>query len=209
VTAVPITLPDGREARLRPIVPADAAELVAEFERLSPASRLARFLSPIKRLSDALVKHFTTPDGVDHLAYVLVVSDRSRPCGERGLGVARALRDPNQDDLAEFACTIAEGEQGKGLGTVLMRHLAAEALRVGIDRLYGVMWADNLGMMRVMDHLGPETQRVFEGCGVVRVTYRIAHEKARPSAPPTPLRSTRPSSRPSTPPGPSSAPRAA
>ncbi|MDQ4084583.1 MAG: acyl-CoA synthetase, partial [Actinomycetota bacterium] len=60
-----VLLSDGRAAHLRPIVPADAAELVAFYERVSPESKYMRFFAPYPTLSERDVQRFTHVDHVD------------------------------------------------------------------------------------------------------------------------------------------------
>ncbi|TGN64844.1 hypothetical protein EXE59_13400 [Nocardioides eburneiflavus] len=67
-----VTLRDGTDAFVVPLERTDRAQLVAEFEHLSPESQRRRFLAPVHHLSDAMLDHLVDHvDGIDHVALVL------------------------------------------------------------------------------------------------------------------------------------------
>lgn len=168
-----VTLWDGHEGTLRPITPEDADELVAGFKALSNESRHSRFLAYCSTLNPEMVQYLTNVDGVRHLAWVLTVDDPSAPKGARGVGVARCVREHEDDEEAEFACTVSDAWQGHGVGRLLMEEIAGHAWEVGIRRLRGVMLVDNRRMQRVMEQIGDEVERHIEDAGIVSVAYEI------------------------------------
>ena len=168
-----VKLWDGHEGTLRPIRPEDADELVAGFKALSDESRHSRFLAYCSTLSPEMVRYLTEVDGVRHLAYVLTIDDAAAPNGSRGIGVARAVRENETDEEAEFACTVADAWQGHGVGRLLMEEIALHAWEVGIRRLRGVMLVDNRRMQHVMEQIGDEVERHIEDAGIVSVAYAI------------------------------------
>ncbi|MHB8682530.1 MAG: bifunctional acetate--CoA ligase family protein/GNAT family N-acetyltransferase [Acidimicrobiales bacterium] len=160
-----VLLTDGTTAHLRPIVPADAAALVAFHGQLSPESVVYRFFGPHPRLSDAEVTWFTSVDGVDRLALVV-----ERP--DRLIAVARYDRAAGSDE-AEVAFVVADDYQGKGIGTILLEHLAAAARTHGIRRFVADTMSDNHRMLAVLRGAG--FARQYErSTGVVRVVLDIA-----------------------------------
>jgi hypothetical protein len=120
------TLSNGRRVRLRWIRPADAPLLRDGFARLSETSRRNRFFVALKELPENVVRYFTDVDGVDHAALV-ALSVPGDGETERGLGVARFVRSKDQPSAAEVAVTVADEVQRFGLGTLLIRTLAAAA----------------------------------------------------------------------------------
>ncbi len=116
MSGIDVLLADGTTARVRAIRPDDAAALVAFHAGLSPETVVLRFFGPHPRLSDAEVVRFTTVDGVDRVA---LVAERAGDV----VGVARYDRPPTSDE-AEVAFVVADAFQGRGVGTILLEHLA-------------------------------------------------------------------------------------
>ena len=65
-------------------------------------------------------------------------------------------------DEAEVAFVVADDHQGRGIGSVLLEHLAAAARERGMKRFVAVVLAENAAMMRVFRHAGYETKRHLE-----------------------------------------------
>ena len=75
----------------------------------------------MKRLSDRDLHRFTHVDHVDRVAFVVLL-------GDQVIAVGRFDRYPDTDD-AEVAFLVEDAHQGRGLGSVLLEHLAAAAPR--------------------------------------------------------------------------------
>jgi acetyltransferase len=62
---------------------------------------------------------------------------------------------PNPDGkTAEFALTVADAWQGKGLGRALLERLCEAARAAGYEALYGHILADNRDMLDLAARLG-------------------------------------------------------
>jgi GNAT superfamily N-acetyltransferase len=133
-----LRLADGTELLVRPIRPDDKAALAAAFERLGPESRYTRFLAPMGSLSESQLKYLTEVDHHDHEALVAIEAET----GE-GVGVARFVRLADDPQAAEFAVTVVDDWQGRGIGTALLALLADRARDEGIERFRGLMLARN------------------------------------------------------------------
>jgi GNAT superfamily N-acetyltransferase len=147
-------LSDGSEVEIRPLTPDDKAGLAAGFERLSGLSRYRRFLSPTSRLNAKQLAYLTEVDHHDHEALVAI-----DPASRHGLAVARFVRSAENPGEAEFAVAVADDWQRRGLGTALLRHLAAKARAEGITRFSGLVLEDNLPMRELLRSLGEVQQR--------------------------------------------------
>ena len=156
-----LRLLDGTDLEVRPIRPDDAGELRAAFERLGRESRYTRFLAPVGRLTDRQLRYLTDVDHHDHEALVASV-------GGMGVGVARFVRLPDDERAAEFAVTVADDWQGRGVGTALLTLLADRAREEGVDRFRGLMLARNQPVQDLVGLFG--TPRVLaRGAGTIEV----------------------------------------
>ncbi len=154
---VDVLLADGQAVRIRPIRPDDADELQAFHAGLSAESRFLRFFTPLPRLTPEMVARFTNVDGVDRVALVA-------EHGDHIVGVGRYDRNPSDPSEAEVAFTVADALQGRGLGTLLLEHLAVIATEHGIERFTAETLPDNLNMLAVFSGAGFEvTKKLHEG----------------------------------------------
>ena len=156
-------LKDGSIVRIRQIRPDDAGRLLGMWARTSAESRRLRFLGPFN-MDESNVHRFTDLD--PRLQYA-VVATRGRGERERIVGVARYERDPDRLDHAEFAALVEDEEQGRGVGTVLVRQVAMAAEAHGIRKLSGDILSDNVRMLNLVRELGLEYTSGHDG-GVVR-----------------------------------------
>lgn len=145
------TLRDGGRVLVRPLQPADRQRLIAGFERLSPAARYLRFGRHVAELTDELLDYLMAVDGVNHVAWV--AEDLDEP-DDPGLGIGRFIREPYEPHAAEAAITVAEGQRGRGVGTLLLRVLALAAIDVGVTEFRNYVLAENDEMRHLLASLG-------------------------------------------------------
>jgi acyl-CoA synthetase (NDP forming)/RimJ/RimL family protein N-acetyltransferase len=156
---------DGGTVHLRPIRPDDADGLTGLMDRSSEQTRYYRFFGPMKRLSDKDLHRFTHVDHDKRVAFVVLL-------GDQVVAVGRYDRYPDTDD-AEVAFLVEDAHQGRGLGSVLLEHLAAAARERGITRFVAEVLAQNSRMVRVFQDAGYQAERSYED-GVVHLTFPIA-----------------------------------
>ncbi|GAA3614035.1 bifunctional GNAT family N-acetyltransferase/acetate--CoA ligase family protein [Marihabitans asiaticum] len=159
-----VVLRDGSVARLRPILPSDAEGIHRFHSGQSEESIYLRFFAPIRRLSDKDVARFTQVDYVDRMALVALVRDDI-------IGIGRY--DRVDESSAEVAFNISDSYQGKGIGSVLLEHLAALAQERGITRFEAEVLPQNRKMLGVFSEAGYEVSRRYED-GVVMLHFDIA-----------------------------------
>lgn len=143
-------LNDGTPIVIRPIRPEDRDELVRGFARLGPQSRLQRFMVPKAELTEAMLTYLTEVDGKDHVALV-AFTDSPDFKRDVGLGVARFIRLPGEDGVAEAAVTVIDDAQGRGLGKLLLAVLTDEAKKRGIKTFRTEVLASNRAMLRLLE----------------------------------------------------------
>jgi N-acetylglutamate synthase-like GNAT family acetyltransferase len=140
---------DGQSVLIREIRPQDL-ELERQFiERLSPTSRRFRFLGTFLSPSDKLLRQLVVLDPMRDLALIALINDGDE---SREIGVARLSTE--SDHTCEFAVTVGDEWQHKGLGTLLMQHLICNANERGINSMHSIAAADNESMREFATHLG-------------------------------------------------------
>lgn len=159
-----VVLRDGSIAHVRPITPTDAEAIHRFHAGQSAESIYLRFFAPIKRLSDRDVYRFTHVDHDTRVALVVVVGDELI-----GIGRYDRLEDPNS---AEVAFNISDHYHGKGVGSVLLEHLAAIAQDAGITKFVADVLPQNRKMMKVFTDAGYEIGHHYDD-GVITVEFRI------------------------------------
>jgi RimJ/RimL family protein N-acetyltransferase len=148
-------LPDGTPLLLRPISPDDKALLARGLSELSELSIQRRFLSPKPHFTSAELRYLTEVDGNDHVAFV---AQRPGEC-YRILGVARWVRLPEDNEIAEIAIVVADDWQGRGVGSLLAEAVAEEARNRGIRRFSATILSDNVPARRLMAKLAGHLDR--------------------------------------------------
>jgi len=159
-----VVLRDGGIAHLRPISPADADAVQAFHVGQSQASIYMRFFSYKARLSSKELRRFTEVDHVDRVAFVITIGGAIV-----GIGRYDRLDDPAE---AEVAFNISDSQQGRGIGSILLEHLAAAARENGIHRFTAEVLPENSKMLRVFADAGYGLSRHFDD-GVVSVAFNI------------------------------------
>jgi len=136
------------ELTLRVVDSSDLDAVVATYRGLSPQSIYRRFFTLTPDPAPLVRHQFSLIDHRDHEA--LVVVD-----GDEVVGIAHWDRAGCCPDEAEIAITIAENWQRRGLGRVLIRALAGDAHRHGIDTLTATVLADNRAALGLAAKNGP------------------------------------------------------
>ncbi len=158
-----VVLKDGTVAHIRPIEPADADRLRQFHNSQSEESIYLRFFAPLRELSDKDVYRFTHVDHHDRVALVATL-------GGEIIGVGRF--DRISEATAEVAFNISDRMQGKGIGSVMLEHLAAIAPDVGVTRFTAEVLPQNRKMLTVFKEAGYEVSHHIED-GVVEVAFDI------------------------------------
>ncbi|HSF26665.1 MAG TPA: GNAT family N-acetyltransferase [Actinomycetes bacterium] len=158
-----VVLSDGATAHLRPITPEDADRLVLFYERVSDQSKYYRFFAPYPRLTAQDVDRFTHVDHDARVAFIVVV-------GEDMIAVGRYDRVGR--DTAEVAFLVEDAHQGRGLGSVLLEHLAAAARERGVRRFVAEVLPANRRMLTVFQDAGYSVEHELDE-GIVSLTFDI------------------------------------
>ena len=130
-------------ATIQRLEPAHEADIFEVYTNLSIESRQARFNSDLSIFSDQFLRQLAQQTaGLEPQAgfgFIAYDDESGRP-----IGVAQAVR--TGESTAEFAITIADQYQGRGLGTIFLNKLVEQAKADGIHPLEAVVSPDNRGM---------------------------------------------------------------
>ena len=163
-----VALRDGSVAHIRPIKPSDGPLIEAFHDNQSDESIYFRFFSPLRHLSPKDVHRFTHVDYSDRVALVATM---------RGAIIGVGRYDRVSPTSAEVAFNISDHFQGRGIGSVMLEHLAAIAQEEGITRFVAEVLPQNRKMLTVFSEAGYVVSRRYED-GVVSVSFDIAETEA-------------------------------
>ncbi|WP_080671619.1 bifunctional GNAT family N-acetyltransferase/acetate--CoA ligase family protein [Salinispora cortesiana] len=167
---VDVLLSDGTTVQLRPIRPTDAPGIVAMHSRFSERTRYLRYFSPYPRIPERDLRRFVNVDHHDREAFVVLASGQI-------VAVGRYERLGPAATEAEVAFVVEDAYQGRGIGSVLLEHLADAARRVGIPTFVAEVLPANNAMLRVFADFGYQVRRQFAD-GVVHLSFPIAPTEA-------------------------------
>lgn len=158
-----LRLPSPRIA-VRAMRPADAGRLQDHVRSLSRASRQNRFLGGVNELPEAELDRITGNGGeVFGLFAEAVVRGETLVVGEAVYAI-QADRG-----LAEFALSVADAWQGRGVGQALIASLECRALRAGSLMLAGETLRTNEAMLALAAKSGFVTRRHPDEARLVRI----------------------------------------
>ena len=159
-----LVLSDGGTVHLRPVVPTDADRLVGLHGRLSERSRYFRYFGAYPRIPQKDLDRFSIVDHHDRVAFAAFLGDDIIAVG----------RYERLDDgpSAEVAFLVDDAHQGRGLGSILLEHLAAAASESGLRRFVAEVLAENAAMVRVFRDAGYQVSREIEE-GVLHLEFDI------------------------------------
>ncbi|ABD12855.1 acyl-CoA synthetase (NDP forming) [Frankia casuarinae] len=160
-----VILSDGGTAHIRPILPTDGPLLRTFWTRLSTQSIYFRFFAVRRALSDADIHRMTTVDQRLRGAIVAMIGDDLVAVSHWESTAARPTE-------AEVAFLVEDAQQGRGLGSVLLEHLAAAAWDRGIRRFDADVLGENQQMIRVFLDAGYTVSRTWDS-GAVRLSFEI------------------------------------
>ncbi len=145
-----VLLADGTIAVIRSVRADDRAAVLALHESVSQDTLRLRFFSPSREAGRRYVDHLFATDNTSSAALVALIGGRVA-----GLATAELL----SPDSAEVAFLVDDQDRGRGLGSLLLEHLAALGRRHGVSRFVAEVLGDNYGMLRVFRAAGFAARR--------------------------------------------------
>jgi GNAT superfamily N-acetyltransferase len=144
-------LPGGQALRVRAIRPGDRDRLHEEVLKLSKSTVRDRFFSIKMDLTPQELTYYTEVDFTRHVALIAEIDENG---AWRPVGVGRFVRDSERVDHSEFAITIADDFQNRGIGRVLLKHLIRCARKLGVRHLDASVLPQNSRMSSLLHRSG-------------------------------------------------------
>lgn len=139
---------------IRPLRNGDTDTVARLFARLGERSRERRFCGAKPRLSDDELRALALVEA-DHHVLVGYLDGDPDP-----VGLTRLVRD---GETAEIAFEVADGYQGRGVGSTLARELAADARAAGIRELRATVCGDNPPAVSVLRRIARTLDVTWRG----------------------------------------------
>lgn len=148
-------LRDGGRLEVRALKPQDRDGLLAAAGRSSGETLALRFFSPKRGFTEKEIAFYTNVDFVSHVALVAIVEQAGTP-----LIVGGGRYIVAQPGRAEIAFTVEDAHQGRGIASLLLRHLTKIARAAGLTELFAEVLPDNAPMLKVFERSGlPMTRK--------------------------------------------------
>ncbi len=151
-----VLLLDGRTARVRPTRHDDEPALVEFYEQVGDESRYLRYFAPHPQLTRAELDRMIHPDLDDEVSLVLVAE---------GSIIALGTYSVTLPGEAEMAFLVADAHHGRGIGALLLEHLAQVGREQGISKFVAEILPENGGMIQTLRAAGYKIRmgRAVEG----------------------------------------------
>lgn len=154
-------LDGGHRVRLRLTRPNDA-RCVREFlERLAPETRQRRFLSPMPRVTQAVVEHFTFYDPRSRLVLAATMPGAG---GEEVIGLGDVSFA--ETGVAEIGMVVDEEHQSQGIGRLLTEAIASLAVQRAATHLKAEMLDSSPAVLKLLSSIGRTVRTIEDGRAV-------------------------------------------
>ncbi|MFD0318511.1 bifunctional acetate--CoA ligase family protein/GNAT family N-acetyltransferase [Streptomyces flavalbus] len=148
-------LADGTTVRIRPVAPADRAQLEGLYQEMSPENLRLRFFAASRRAAEQAAERACATGRPGHRA---LLAERAQQV--LGLAEYHSGEDPASADVS---IAVAEGLHHRGVGTLLVEHLVSAARTDGITTFTADALSENHKVMRLFTDLGLDITRRLDG----------------------------------------------
>lgn len=135
----------GERVTLRLLTRHDRDLVEGVLAGLSPTSLEQRFLVPVARLPESVMRALTDVDGERHVAWAALRDGRP-------VGLGRYVRVGAHS--AELAVEVVDQAQRRGIGSLLMARVVRSALAAGLTHFTAVVLPSNTAMVAALRHRG-------------------------------------------------------
>ncbi len=147
-------LRDGSQVEIRALQREDEADMLAAVERTSAQSLQRRFFVMKRHFSEKERAFFMDVDFKNHVAIVALAEEAGRKVIAGG--GRYIVFEPGR---AEMAFVVVDAWQGRGVGSILMRHLVKFASDAGLQELTAEVLPENAAMRKVFEKVRLQARR--------------------------------------------------
>ena len=166
----------GEDPRIRRYTPADHGLQKEFFNRLSSASLYQRFMQAMVEIPPVLLQRMSD---VDQKTHVLLLAEAGTTGHRRMVGEARFVIDRCDAARCEFAISVADEWQGRGLGRRMLACLEREARTIGIRHIHGEILAGNNKMHALARNAGYRVRMNRNDARIVDIEKDLAMPTVR------------------------------
>jgi RimJ/RimL family protein N-acetyltransferase len=161
------TLRDAQRLDIRALRPDDRSEFLSAVDRIGPLSLYRRFFTAKSGFTEREKSFFLNVDFDKHVALVALIEE----AGRRIIvgGGRYVIVSPGK---AEVAFVVIDQYQGKGIGSILLRHLAVIAQAAELKELIAEVLRENVQMLKVFERSGLPFTTISEA-EVTHVTLQV------------------------------------
>ena len=163
-------LPDGTRLFLRPLRASDFALAEQYFSRLSEQTRYYRFMVQTPVLTAETLERLVAALKDERAA--VIVASVAHDGEDEVVGGARIV-PANRHGSCEFALSVVDDWQGRGVGSALLREIVRCAGRLGYHRIEGTVLTMNTTMLKVAQQLKFHCHADPHDPGITNVTRAI------------------------------------
>lgn len=146
-----VTLRDGTQAYVWPLLQSDREALIEGFNGLSPESRRLRFLTPVDHLTDSMLQRLVDDvDGIDHVALIMFAEQDGEMVP---MTIGRVVRYPDLHHAADVAVTVKDAWQGRGAASAMLP-LLMKYRPEGVTHLITEVAENNPASLAMLARLG-------------------------------------------------------
>ena len=125
-------------------------QIINAINCMSAKTRWLRFASS-GNLSDEQLDYLTDLDGKDRVAWCASITKNGK---EVGIGLSRYIKLIDEENVAEFAITVVDEYQGRGIGSALFKKTIESARSNNISMLRGYILSSNMPMLSLSKRFG-------------------------------------------------------
>lgn len=175
--SIPVQLDDGTSGSIREIADIDRERLAEGYRLLSPEARYHRFWTKVGELGDHMLDRLAKADQFDHVVWG--ATDLANP-DVPGMGGASYWRSKLDHEEAEFAATVIDPYQNRGLGTLLLGALWQVGRANGLTRMVAYVMPENRQAIDWLRHIGASAE--WDGYKVI-LRWNLCPPEQLPNTP--------------------------
>ena len=166
-----VILNDGSIATIRAIDNGDKEAIYQFYDRVSDKSKFLRFFGTHPTLSDSDMQRWLDIEGYERVT--LVLEERGDIVAVAGYAIVQQFLPARVGDVSFL---VQDSHQGKGVGPIMLEHLAQIGREGNVSRFFAEMLMQNRTMTQVFISAGYQVKPELED-GMITVDFEISPNK--------------------------------